>query len=91
MTSHSGVSVRVVNQQDLVPQLVPLTDRDSAPYFNHIDSGWNIFPNKPQIAIPSERGIVPVALDSIWDWSRDVTDHRRVLHSHPNKNLADFE
>lgn len=71
----------MVNQRDLVPQLVPLFDRDSAPYFNHIDSGWNIFPDKLPIAIPSERGIVPAASDSVWDWLRDVTDHRTVLHS----------
>jgi hypothetical protein len=79
MASHTGISVRIVNQQDLVPQLVPVIFRDSAPYYNHVDSGWNVFPDNLPAAIPTERGTFPPGLDWIWNWSRDLGDHRMIL------------
>jgi Lipase (class 3) len=90
MESHTGTSVRVVNEKDLVPQLVPLVSRDSPPYFNHIDSGWNVFPNAPPKAIETERGTAPPALDWIWDWASDISDHRMVSESSFEEDLANY-
>lgn len=90
MESHKGTSVRVVNEKDLVPQLVPLIFRDSPPYYNHIDSGWNVFPNAPPQVIETERGTAPPALDWIWDWASDLSDHCMVPETSFEEDLANY-
>ena len=55
----AGQSWRIVNDQDIVPQIPPTEIPPSTPerlQFHHIDNGMQIFPDKEPEKIASERG-----------------------------------
>ena len=55
----AGQSWRIVNDQDIVPQIPPTEIPPATPerlHFHHIDNGMQIFPNKGPEKIASERG-----------------------------------
>lgn len=71
----AGQSWRIVNNQDIVPQVTPTEIPPTTPerlHFHHIDNGMQIFPDKGPEKIDSERGRE--------DWPKP----------YPIKNLLDF-
>ncbi|MCJ1371789.1 hypothetical protein MMC20_003008 [Loxospora ochrophaea] len=59
MGQHDGSAWRIVNGNDIVPQVPPIKGDLSEDIFVHMDAGWKIFPDQEPKEITSERGTKP--------------------------------
>ena len=85
VTDLEGQSWRIVNNQDIVPQVPPTSLKKQQLDFCHVDQGQKIFKNQLPQPIPSEIGgpLPPVYDIKSWeDFVKAVkqsTDHRECL------------
>ena len=59
MSEGHGISYRIVNDQDIVPQVPPTDLKKDQLDFYHIDQGYRIYKNKAPTTIPTEVGGQP--------------------------------
>ena len=84
----AGQSWRIVNDQDIVPQIPPTEIPPTTPerlHFHHIDNRMQIFPNKGLEKIDSERGRKdwpkPYGIKNLEEFKKAISDTKD--HSKP--------
>ncbi|KAG8868364.1 hypothetical protein FRB97_002440, partial [Tulasnella sp. 331] len=69
----NGSSWRIVNTDDLVPQVPPVTLSLVSGIFNHINGGMRICKDKPTVKLPSELGTSPPS--RLWPKRSELEAH----------------
>ncbi|KAG8879559.1 hypothetical protein FRB97_001622 [Tulasnella sp. 331] len=82
-----GSSWRIVNANDLVPQVPPIKFSLVTGIFNHIDGGMKIFKDKPTEKLPSELGTKPPS--RIWPKPSELKAHQTDAYYLSWRNAAD--
>jgi hypothetical protein len=86
VSKNPGLTYRIVNNDDMVPQIPPTTLKKNQTDFYHVDGGFRIYSDKTPTAIPSEIGgpppepyPIPGSLEKFIELILDGSDHCKSL------------